>query len=337
LSQLCAPQRRTRTSTRWRWLALSALSLSCDLGGEAQHRGEYGFLPGASVPATAPRPLNRLLIIEADGAANRTLFYLFSGELGAAGIGLEDLRVLSRRFARYEMHFDPAPESYAAESAGAGGSSGDGDETPVPGLALRIDAETVSLAPLAAAALRATGAARFVPSLDGSAGPVLVHFGIWPSARAFDQLHVDSPAGPLDYSAELAPAELSVRRAEAELVFSYGTLETPDYLQLDLFQRLIRLSDQAELEAALGISLPPELAHAAHFDVISSAYSQGCWSSEQPVSARLTQVARDYTVLDDGDAAVVFRRLDRIELEPELFRDAVEAGAPPAYCSGFRP
>jgi hypothetical protein len=324
---------KTRISTRVRWLAVSALSLSCDLGGDAQHRGEYGFSPGASVPATAPRPLNRLLIVEADGAANRTLFYLFSGELGAAGIGLEDLRLLQRRFARYEMHFDPPPESYAAESAGAGGEAGG---TPQAALALRIDAETVSLAPLTAGALRATGAARFVASLDGSAGPVLAHFGIWPSARAFDQLHVESPAGLLDYSAELGPARLSATRADTGLVLAHGALEAPDYLQLDLFQRLIRLDDGAELEAAVGISLAPDVAHAAGFDVISSAYSQGCWSGEQPTSARLTQVARDYTVLDDGDAAVVFRRLDRIELGPELFRDAFEAPAPPAYCSGFR-
>jgi hypothetical protein len=323
-------------STRVRWLALSALSLSCDLGGEVQHRGEYGFLPGASVPATVPRPLNRLLIVEADGAANRTVFYLFSGELGAAGIGLEDLRVLWRRFDRYEMHFDPPPESYAAESAGAGGSSEDHGRTPEPGLALRIDAETVSLAPLAAADLPATGAARFVASLNGSSGPVLAHFGIWPSARAFEQLQVDSPTGRLDYRSELGPAQLSAVRAETELVLSYGVLEAPDYLQLDLFQPLVRLADEAELEAALGISSSPESGHAARFDIISSAYSQGCWSSEQPISARLTQVARDYAVLEDGDAAVVFRRLDRIELEPELFRDAVEALAPPAYCSGFR-
>jgi hypothetical protein len=335
LSRLRARRRTTRDSTLARWVALSALSLSCDLGGDVQHQGEYGFLPGAEVPATAPRPLNRLLIVEADGAADRTLFYLFSGELGAAGIGLEDLRVLWRRFARYEMHFDPPPESYAAEGAGAAGAAGDG-ATPEPGLALRIDAETVSLTRLAAAELLATGAARFVASLDGSGGAVLAHFGIWPSARAFDRLHVDTPAGPLDYRAELGPAQLSASRSETELVLAYGALEAPDYVQVELFQRLIRLADEAELEAALGISLPPDIAHAARFSVISSAYSQGCWSGEQPISARLTQVARDYAVRNDGDAAVVFRRLDRIELEPELFSDAFEAGASSSYCSGFR-
>ena len=336
MSRLRGRGRATGPSTFVRWAALSALSLSCDLGGEVQHRGEYGFLPGAELPATAPRPLNRLLIVEADGAADRTVFYLFSGELGAAGIGLEDLRVLWRRFARYEMHFDPPPESYAAASAGAAGASGDGGAMPEPGLALRIDGETVSLTPLAGADLPATGAARFVDSLDGSGGPVLAYFGIWPSAGAFDRLQVDSPAGPVHYSAELGPARLSASSAETELVLSYGALDAPDYVQVDLFQRLIRLADETELEAALGISLPPEMAHAVRFSVISSAYSQGCWSDEQPISARLTQVARDYAVLDDGDAAVVFRRLDRIELEPELFRDAFEAGAPPGYCGGFR-
>src|ERR1044071_2904174 len=156
-------------------LALScALLVRCDLGGEVGHDRQYAFLSPAGLPSTGARPLERLLVLEADAAAERTLYYFFEGDLGRAGIGVEDLRGIARRFSRFEMRFGIPPESYALPEE----SDTEGERAT---LELRVDGEATTLAEITSDELLPTGASRFASTL----GNARAYFGIRPSAADF--------------------------------------------------------------------------------------------------------------------------------------------------------
>lgn len=308
-------------------LALLGLLAGCEYGGEVGHAGSYGFAAGAEPPATAVRPLRALLVIESDARSDRTLFYLFEGELGAAGVGLSDLRDLDRDAGRFGMRFDPPPSAYASSSSRETAS----DDAP----SLDVDGTRVAFQSISSAELAAVGAARFAPSLATGLGGVRVGFAAWASAAPFARAAVATVAGGLEPAFELDPATPTAAQVGPELRIAPGELQHVDYLEVDLFQSRVRVADAAELEATLGITLHPASAYAAHHETLASAASQGCWSASRPLHARVTQVARDYAVFDAGDAAVVQRRLDEIELDPELWADTTAEIQPAAYCDAF--
>ncbi len=314
----------------FRRLALLATLLctplsGCDLGGEVGHDGQYGFLSPAGLPGTAARPLERLLVLEADGAADRTLYYFFEGDLGKAGIGVEDLRGVASRFSRFEMRFGMPPENYALV---------DEAEIERATLTLRVDGEPTTLSELSAEELVETGASRFGPSHAA----VRVYFGIRPSSAQFSELELDSARGSLAYTPELAATELELTRGADELRVEYGRLSKPDYVEVDLFQPIVRSSDGVELDASLFISLGPEWPAIATNEALDSAFAQGCWSADQPLSVRVSQVARSYTAApasQPSDLAVIARRLDLTQLAPEQWTRELTLPSLLPYCETF--
>jgi hypothetical protein len=322
---LASTQIKKRT-TRLALFAACALSLACDLGGEVGHDGQYGFLQPAGLPSTGARPLERLLVLEADGAADRTLFYFFEGDLGKAGIGVEDLRGIASRFSRFEMRFGRPPESYSLP---------DETETEVEiereALELSVDGEPATLWEISSDELVESGASRFAPTL----GDVRAYFGVRPSAADFSALELESTRGTLEYAPELAASRSAIERRGDELRVDYGRLRRPDYVEVDFFQRLLRETDEAELDGSLWISLWPEWPAIAVNAVLASAFSQGCWVADEPLSVRVTQIARSYTTGETSDAAVVFRRLDTAQVAPDEWTTGLELPELLAYCEGF--
>jgi len=324
-----------------RWFPLLSLLVGCDLGGDVAHDGQYGFLPTAGLPGTGARPLERLLVLEADGAADRTLIYYFQGDLGRAGIGVEDLRDISRRFSRFEMRFDFPPAAYPLSPSGTDGQGGEGGATDGPSepepvrdtVALRIDDEPeLALSELDSAELATTGATRFAPAIDAARA----YFGIRRSSADFVALELDSSPGTLVYEPELAPSRLEIERSDSELRVEYGDLRRPDYVEIDFFQPLLRLADERELDGSARILLWPEWPAVASNEVLESAASQGCWLTDSPLSVRATQVARSYRADGNSDSAIVFRRLDTEELPPESWSEGLEPVEPLPYCDGFQ-
>ncbi len=313
---------RSPRATRLALFAACALSVACDLGGEVGHDGQYGCLQPAGLPSTGARPLERLLVLEADGAADRTFFYFFEGELGKAGIGVEDLRGIASRFSRFEMRFGRPPESYALPEG-----SGAERET----LELRVDDEPATLSELTSDELVESGASRFALTL----GNVRAYFGVRPSAGDFSTLELESTRGTLEYAPELAASRSAIERSADELRVDYGRLLRPDYVEVDFFQRLLREADGAELDGSLWISLWPEWPAIAVNEVLASAFSQGCWVADEPLSVRVTQIARSYTTGETSDAAVVFRRLDTAEVAPDEWAAGLELPELLPYCDGF--
>lgn len=301
---------------------LATLLLGCDLGGEVDHDGQYGFFSPAGLPSTAARPLERLLVLEADGAADRTLYYFFEGDLGQAGIGVEDLRGVASRFSRFEMRFGMPPESYALS---------DETEAARATLILRVDGEPTTLTQITSEELVETGASRF----GLSHASVRAYFGIRPSSADFTLLELDSERGSLRYTPELAVATPDLTRSADELRIEYGRLSNPDYVEVDLFQRIVRSSDEVGLDASLFISLWPEWPTVATNEVLDSAFAQGCWTPDAPLTVRVAQVARSYTSAPSSDIAIVARRLDLVELPPDQWTRELTLPSLLPYCEGF--
>lgn len=304
---------------------LCTLLSGCDLGGEVDHDGQYGFFSPAGLPGTAARPLERLLVLEADGAVDRTLYYFFEGDLGEAGIGVEDLRGVASRFSRFEMRFGRPPESYALS---------DETEAERATLILRVDGEPTTLTEITSEELVETGASRF----GVSDAAVRVYFGVRPSSADFTELELASQRGSLSYTPELAVATPDLARDADALRIEYGRLSNPDYVEVDLFQRIFRTSDDVELDASLFISLWPEWPTVATNEVLDSAFAQGCWSADEPLSVRVSQIARSYTASpasQPSDIAVIARRLDLARLAPEQWTRALTLPSLLPYCEGF--
>jgi hypothetical protein len=299
-----------------------ALSTGCDLGGQVAHDGKYGFLEPAGLPSTGARPLERLLVVEADGEAERTLYYFFEGDLGEAGIGLEDLRGIAARFSRFELRFTTPRESYQLPSPSA-----DLGDAP----SLSVDGEPVTLSELIGDELAATGASRFA----GALGSARAYLGVRASAADFAELELRSTEGRLVYAPELAASRATVERTAEGLRVDYGRLRRPDYVEVDFFQRVLREADQVALEASLRVELWPEWPALAGNAALESALSHLCWLAEAPLAVRVTQNARAYYAGEGGDAAVVARRLDVGASDPAEWSAGLAPTSPAAYCEGF--
>jgi hypothetical protein len=319
-----------------RGVALAALlALACDLGGDVDHRGRYGFLPGQGPVSTAPLPLRRLLVVESDASADRTRFYLFEGELGSAGIGVEDLRKLALGFNRFDMSFTPPIESPTpAGEGGAGGGDSGGAEVAAPPaepLTLELDAESVELRALTSEELAAAGAGRFSSALEGTGFRVRAYFGARAGAASFERLSV---AG-VSYERALSAIELRTELVEAKLAVDYGDPQGLDYLELELSQPLLRTEDEQPLDAGVITRMWSGTVYAPSFELLGNVFAQGCWSLDAPLRLRSTQYAQSYSARPGGDFAVLERRTDQIELAPEDWNEAIGEVPLAGYCAAF--
>lgn len=330
-------------------LLLALLTTFCSPGSDVEHRGRYAFLPGPGINDTPPRPLKHLLIVEQDALSENTLLYYFTGELGAAGLGFEDLRRVALGHGVFQMRFNLPLENYARAArnvqvsnsaaggaAGAGGAPGD-DLGFVPAkdepLLATIDEHTVPLWQLDSASLSTVGASRYLAALDTTDFTVDAFVGSLNTAGPFSQVRINTGTLTLSHAFELAPMDLTVKREDELLQATPTQLEGVDYLDVELLQQITRISDEATIEASVHVSLSPQMTYAVSNALLTDAFGQGCWSRQTPLWLRFTQVARSYQNLEDNDFAVIQNGQAISEVEDELWVDALGDPQPAAYCS----
>jgi hypothetical protein len=311
-------------------ISCAALS-ACNVDADVNQFGGYTFLPGSYVADTAALPLRHLVIVERDSAAELSLVYYFEGDLGKAGLGLEDLRRKALRHGGFSLRFAFPPTRYAegVEPEESGGVRAD------------IDGEPLVLSALDTEALYAVGASRFLRTVDDPEYPVRAYFGSVARASDLATLRLELEGDGLSYTFALAASDATPSLDGNAISVSPGTLERAGELEIELAQVVTRLSDEAELETGLFSLLAPGASFEAPASVVIDAFSRNCWSTERPLHARVTQLFQRYDARERGDFAVIERRRDSAELEPERLASFVaddDGAAPPlaTYCSDFR-
>jgi hypothetical protein len=312
-------------------ISCAALS-ACNVDADVNQFGGYTFLPGSYVADTAALPLRHLIIVERDSAAELSLVYYFEGDLGKAGLGLEDLRRKALRHGGFSLRFAFPPTRYA---------QGLEPEEPGGGVRADIDGEQLVLSALDTEALYAVGASRFLRTLDDPEYPVRAYFSSVARASDLAALRLELEGDPLSYTFALAASDATPSLDGNSVSVSPGTIERAGELEIELAQDVIRLSDEAELETGLFSLLAPGASFEAPASVVFDAFSRNCWSTERPLHSRVTQLFQRYEARANGDFAVIERRRDSAELEPERLASFVaddDRAAPPlaTYCSDFR-
>jgi hypothetical protein len=228
----------------WRLAALGLVTFAlqaCNLEAGVTNAGGYTFLPGAPVVDTAALPLRHLVLVERDITSGRTLVYYFEGELGLAGLGLEDLGRQALRHGGFQLRFSYAPEHYASafEPTSEGALTGD------------IDGEAFVLSKLDAQGLYAVGASRFLRTVDEAEFPVRAYFGVFERAHELGTLHLSVEGGTLAYEFALGPGLPSPSLTEESVVVARAETPRAGGLELELSQNVTRISDEALLETSV--------------------------------------------------------------------------------------
>lgn len=302
---------------------------ACNMDAGVDNLGSYTFLPGAPVPDTAALPLRHLLLLERDSASASTLVYYFEGDLGAAGLGLEDLRRQALRHGGFQLRFAHAPEHYASALPRAAEGA----------LTADLDGRELVLAKLDAQGLYAVGASRWLRTLDEAEFPVRAYFGVVERAE-LGQLRLNAEDGVLAYDFSLGPGTPSPRVTEASVVVERAATPRAGELELELSQDVTRISDEAPLETSIVSRLAAGDAYEASAAVVLAAFAGNCWSLERPLLARVSQIRQSYEARASGDMAVIERRRDSAALDEEAFAGFVSAhGGEPAlapHCQDIR-
>lgn len=314
-----------------RWLAaLGLLTFTlhgCNMQADVDNLGGYTFLPGAPVSDTAALPLRHLVLVERDVASEQTLVYYFEGELGTAGLGLEDSRRKALRHGGFQLRFAYAPEHYASALAPIAEAAVIGD----------IDGEELVLTKLDAQALYSVGASRFLRTVDDAEFPVRAYFGVVRRAADLGRLRLELESETLTYAFALSSSAPSPSVIEDGIVVMRAETPRAGELELELSQDVTRVSDEALLETSLVSLLSPSDAYEAPAAAVLSGFSGNCWSLARPTLARVSQLRQYYRAHAGGDMAVVERRRDSAALEPTAFAEFIGAqgGEPPlaAHCS----
>ena len=328
-----------------RTAAAFALGLAaCSLGGDVSQDGEYAFLPGSHVVDTAAYPLEHLLVIEDDGDTGRAYVYLFSGQLGRAGLGLPDVRRLAVQSQGFQMAFETPRARYADAPVASRG---------LP-LTLRMGDQSFELARLDDDGLTQSGARRWLSSTDSGDYEVRAYFGVLSHRAPLTELVIDQEDGELSFTPELTPSMPDATVADEALHVAFlgnDRLERDplhaDYLVVDLWQAITPapaagagdddagVAPAAETEAIVRLTVPTEGEYAASAPLVTDAAGKGCWSSEQALAVRIDQVFRRYLPRPRGDLAVIHHRFDGTTLEATLWSPLLAEPKQASYCEGY--
>jgi hypothetical protein len=93
--------------------------------------------------------------------------------------------------------------------------------------------------------------------------------------------------------------------------------------------------EELPIEAAVRMSLAPGVPVLAGGAVFTGAAGQGCWSLEEPIAFRVTQVARELATTVPGPTAFIHQRADAIEIDTATWTALVSMPTYPAYCDDF--
>ena len=308
-------------------LAMLLACAACGFGNDVEQDGNYTIVPSTRVTDSAPYPLRHLLIVEEDVAIGQTRVYFFTGELSRADLGLEDLRRIALRHGRAQMAFDPPRERIDLDEIQT-------RNRPLPARAGDADIE---LKRLDDTGLRATGAVRYLAYALSPDYDVAAYFTVLDDFAPLEIERRDVEFEPLVGEPELRAEE---REDGDSIALAYDT--EADYVVVELSQRIVRKVDEdameaepEELDALVRTSLAPEVPYVFGEALITDVAGQGCWSREQTIEARLTQVARRYQPRSSGDWAAIHFRYDAVEIGVDRWTRLLGEPTVPRYCDEF--
>jgi hypothetical protein len=260
----------------------------------------------------------------------------FRGDLRTADLGLEDLRRIAARHGGFQMAFDPERKRFA--EADAIKSHGN----PLPA---QLGDRDLPLARLGNADLVTSGANRWLASVSSTDYDVSAYFGVIDSEDALSPITI-SRAG-VDYDPKDQSPELSFTRDAEKLALEYQS--GADYVVIELAQSIqerktavVGKNDgdggEAEpriLDALVRTSLAPGTAYEVTPLLLTDVAGKGCWSRERTIEARLHQISRRYQVRAGGDWAVVYERIDSLEVSVEDWTALLGDPNPATYCKDY--
>ena len=321
-----------------RVLALSAALLagSCGFGHDVAQSGSYVIVPSTPVTDSAPYPLATLLIVQRDVGLGQTRFYAFRGELGRADLGIEDLRRVATRFGAPQMAFDPELKRFEPD---------DVPKSRGNPLAAQLgpDAENeLSLVRLNDNGLQATGATRWLARVSSTDYDVTAYFGLLDNA---DAIPIAIGRAGLDFEPPDDAPELKFTRDDEKIALEFAS--KADYVVIELVQPIEEKKaddddDEADggtdariLDGLVRTSLAPSTKYQVSAKLLTDVAGKGCWSPDRPLQARLHQFFRRYEQQAKGDWAVVYERIDSVEIGADDWTALLGDPTPANYCRDF--
>jgi len=258
------------------------------------------------------------------GHARRTdPLLLVRGDLRAADLGFEDLRRIAAQHGGFAMAFDRPREHVAAL------------ETRDGELSAQLADSDFTLQRLDDDALDATQARRYLASVSSTDYKISAYFGASDDTDRLPALTIESLG--IAFESRLMPAQPELMPGDARFELTYKS--DADYLEVELAQAITPRDPDASVKSVDGL-VRTSIATGTHYIVparlLSNVASQGCWSPERPIQARVRQIARRYQRQAGGDWAVIQQRTDGLELEPDSWT-ALLAGEiqPLGYCDAY--
>jgi hypothetical protein len=314
--------------------ALLAVS-ACGFGHDVAQDGNYVIVPPTAVTDSAPYPLASLLFVQRDVKLGQTRLYCFRGDLRTADLGLEDLRRIAARHGAFQMAFDPQRKRF--DEADAIKSHG-------KPLAATIGDRDLPLARLDDDDLATSGANRWLARVSSTDFDVTAFFGVIDTDDALSPITV-ARAG-IDFDPNDESPELSVERDKEKIALEYQS--SADYVVIELVQPIDerKASDDAKdgdggeaepktLDALVRTSLAPGKAYELTSPLLTDVAGKGCWSRERTIEARLHQISRRYQMRARGDWAVVYERIDSLEVSIDDWTALLGDPKLATYCKDY--
>jgi hypothetical protein len=318
-------------------LVLVLAGVACGFGNDVAQDGSYVIVPPTPVTDSAPYPLTALLYVQRDVKLAQTRLYLFRGDLRAADLGLEDLRRIAARHGGFQMAFDPERKAFDED---------DPLRSARKSIAAQLDDQSLALGRLKDDALKTSGADHWLASVSSTDYDVIANFGVIDGDAAFSS--IDIPGAKIDYQPNDASPELAFVRDDEKIALTYES--EADYVTIELVQPITEKADKADdkngdgeegeagprtLDALVRTTLAPGTAYAVTPALLTSVASQGCWSRERTIEARLHQTSRQYRSRKQGDWAVVYERVDSLEVSVEDWTALLGDPKPATYCKDY--
>ena len=325
----------------WTTLALATACLGCGFGRDVGQSAGYEIIPSTRVTDTALYPLSNLLLIEHDLRVKQTRLYLFTGDLRGADLGFEDLRRIALRFSSFSMAFDAPIVRVEVESNSDldAGALEDEDAGPIAshGAALiaLVGTETVPLLRLDGTGLTRSFASRYLTSVNSIDYDVAAYFGVTDAPDTLPKVSI--PSLSMQFTPPIGSAQLELVQNEMLLGLTYTS--AADYLTFELVQNKHRTSDGSSVDALVRTLLAPGIPYGLSPRLVSDVASQGCWSSDRAIEARVHQVVRSYQLRAPrapGDSAVSYERIETLTIGPEHWTVLAKQPQPAAYCDQLR-
>jgi hypothetical protein len=324
--------------TRWGLLLLAAVtSAACGFGNDVAQDGSYVIVPPTPVTDSAPYPLASLLYVQHDVKLAQTRLFLFRGDLRMADLGLEDLRRIAARHGGFEMGFDPEHKPLEDGAIRSG-------RKPVTAT---LGDQSLALTRLDDKGLIASGANRWLASVSSTDYDVVANFGVIDSDVTLTPIRI--PRAGIDYEPNDVSPELALVRNEEKIALEYQS--EADFVTIELVQPITEKAEEADdkngdgeedeaepktLDALVRTTLAPGTAYAVTKPLLTDVAGKGCWSRERTIEARLHQTSRHYQRRSRGDWAVVYERIDSLEVSVEDWTALLAEPKPATYCQDYQ-